>query len=136
MTGKLPGPIVAADGIPYWKAANQESFFIQKCGQCDVYRFPPGHLCRSCGSDDTVWVEPTGEGSIYSFSIIHRAPTAEFRVQVPYVVALIDLEEGPRMMTNIVGNGALDCAIGDKVQVCFEDRAGETKVPQFKRVVL
>jgi len=136
MTGELPGPIVAADGILYWEAARQESFIIQKCGQCGVYRFPPGHLCRSCGSDDTVWVEPSGEGSIYSFSVIHRAPTPEFRVQVPYVIALIDLKEGPRMMSNIVGSGALDCAIGDKVQVCFEDRAEETKVPQFKRADL
>ena len=134
MNGELPGPIVAADGIPYWKAANQERFVIQRCGQCSIYRFPPDYLCRTCGSDDTVWVEPCGEGLIYSFSIIHRAPTPEFRMQVPYVVALIDLEEGPRMMANIVGEGALDCAIGDKVQICFEDRAGETKVPQFKRM--
>jgi uncharacterized OB-fold protein len=71
---------------------------------------------------------------VHSFTIVHRAAFPEFQVQTPYVVALIDLEEGPRMMTNIVGDDALNVAIGDAVTVEFEERGNEgAKVPQFKR---
>ena len=132
MTSELPGPLISPDGAPYWQAAAEGRFEIQQCGDCGTYRFPPSHLCRNCGSDNTSWVAASGKGTIYSFSVLHRAPTQEFRGRVPYVVALIDLDEGPRMMANIVGDGALECAIGNSVEVCFEDRAEDTKVPQFQ----
>jgi uncharacterized OB-fold protein len=63
---------------------------------------------------------------------MHRAPFPAFATRVPYVVALIDLEEGPRMMANIVGDDALHTKIGDRVTVCFEERAGGSKLPQFR----
>ncbi len=132
MTTELPSPIISADGAPYWRAAAENRLEIQQCSDCGAYRFPPSHLCRDCGSDNTAWVAVSGEGTIYSFSIVHRAPTPAFRALVPYVVALIDLAEGPRMMANITGEGALDCAIGDAVRVCFEDRGEGAKVPQFQ----
>jgi uncharacterized OB-fold protein len=63
---------------------------------------------------------------------MHRAAIPVFATRVPYVVALIDLEEGPRMMANIVGDDALHTKIGDRVSVCFEERAGGSKLPQFR----
>jgi uncharacterized OB-fold protein len=71
---------------------------------------------------------------VYSFSIVRRAPLPEVAANAPYVVAMVDLEEGPRMYTNIVGEGALDVAIGDRVQVSFDDRGEGYVVPQFTRV--
>lgn len=134
MTNDLPRPLISADGAPYWAAAAEGRFEIQRCDDCGAHRFPPSHLCRECGSDNTAWVGVSGKGTIYSFAIVHRAPSKAFQGRAPYVVALIDLAEGPRMMANIVGNDALDCAIGDAVAVCFEDRPEGTKVPQFRRV--
>jgi len=133
LPNQLPGPTISADGAPYWRAAAEDRLEIQQCRDCGVYRFPPSHLCRECGCDNTGWTAVSGEGVIYSFSIVHRAPTPAFRALVPYVVALIDLAEGPRMMANVTGAGALDCAIGDAVNVWFEARGGDgAKVPQFK----
>ena len=132
MTTDLPAPLVSPDAGRYWEAAKQGRLEIQHCGVCGSYQFPPSHLCRACGADGLDWRAVSGVGTIHTFSIVHRAPTQAFRAHVPYVVALIDLAEGPRMMANIVGDGALDCAIGDAVAVCFEDRAEDTRVPQFR----
>ena len=91
----------------------------------------PRHICLKCWSENRAWIDAAGTGTVHSFSIVHRAPLPSFREDCPYVVALIDLAEGPRIMTNIVGDGALEVVIGDRVEVCFEDR-GEAKVPQFR----
>jgi uncharacterized OB-fold protein len=93
----------------------------------------PRHLCPHCWSDQLEWAESAGRGSIQSFSIVHRAPTADFAANAPYVIALVDLDEGPRMFANVVGNGALEVAIGDRVSVTFEDRGDGALVPQFTR---
>ena len=134
MTEHLPEPIVNPDSAPYWAAARDEKLKIQKCAECGTLRFFPRHLCTECGSDNTEWAEISGRGSVQSFTIVHRAAFPEFQAITPYVVALIDLEEGPRMMTNIVGDDALDVEIDDAGEVCFEDRGTEgAKVPQFRR---
>jgi uncharacterized OB-fold protein len=75
-----------------------------------------------------------GAGSVHSFTIIRRASDPAFAPLVPYAVALIDLDEGPRMMANIVGANALAVKIGDRVQVTFEDRGDGAMVPQFTPV--
>ena len=129
----LPAPLSSPDGAHYWAAAAEGRLEVQYCDHCRTHQFPPGHLCRHCGAEGLSWRAVTGRGRIHSFAIVHRAPTPEFRARVPYVVALIDLDEGPRMMTNIVGDDALACAIGDAVEVTFEDRDGGAKVPQFHR---
>ena len=98
-----------------------------------VHHFPPRYLCPKCWSDKLEWTKCTGKGVVYSFTVMHRAPMPAFANRVPYVVALIDLEEGPRMMANILGEDALDTKIGDRVGVCFEERAGGSKLPQFRR---
>jgi uncharacterized OB-fold protein len=134
MTGDLPAPIVNADSRPYWEGARQGKLLLQRCGDCGMLRFFPRHLCTACGSDRTEWTEASGRGTVHSFTIVHRAAFPEFQARTPYVVALIDLEEGPRMMTNIVGDDALGVAIGDAVVVVFEARGTEgAKVPQFRR---
>jgi uncharacterized OB-fold protein len=134
MNDTLPAPIVNADSAPYWEGARADELLLQQCGDCGTLRFFPRYLCTECGSAHMDWTEASGCGTVHSFTIVHRAAFPEFQAQTPYVVALIDLEEGPRMMTNIVGDDAIDVAIGDAVAVTFEERGGEgAKVPQFKR---
>jgi hypothetical protein len=135
MSGGLPAPIVNADSAPYWEGARSDKLLLQRCGGCGTLRFFPRFLCTACGSDRTEWSEVSGRGTVHSFTIVHRAAFPEFQATTPYVVALIDLEEGPRMMTNIVGDDALSVAIGDTVTVVFEERGADgAKVPQFKRL--
>lgn len=134
MNDSLPAPIVNADSAAYWEGARNDTLLLQRCGDCGTLRFFPRFLCTECGSDHTEWSEASGRGTVHSFTIVHRAAFPEFQALAPYVVALVDLEEGPRMMTNIVGADARDVAIGDAVTVVFEDRGTEgAKVPQFKR---
>lgn len=132
MTTDLPGGAPTPDAGPYWTAAAEERFVLQQCTACNTHRFVPSHVCRRCGSDTARWVDASGDGIVHSFTIVHRAPTPAFRAHTPYVVALVDLAEGPRMMANIIGDDAAGVAIGDAVRVCFEARA-EGKVPQFTR---
>lgn len=130
MADNLPSPTVNADSAAYWEAARQEKLVIRKCRACGEMHFMPRAVCPMCWSNDLQWVEASGRGKVHSFTIIRRAPLPVFAARVPYVVALIDLAEGPRMMANVVGENALATKIGDEVQVTFE-RRGEGTVPQF-----
>jgi uncharacterized OB-fold protein len=106
---------------------------IRRCSSCNETHFLPRHLCPACWSNDLEWVEASGKGTVHSFTIIRRASMPEYNDLVPYVLAMIDLAEGPRMMTNIVGDDALETAVGDAVSVEFEERDGGAKIPQFRR---
>ncbi|XAH22040.1 Zn-ribbon domain-containing OB-fold protein [Xylophilus sp. GW821-FHT01B05] len=130
----LPVPVANADSLPYWAAARERRLVIRKCKACSQLHFMPRHLCPHCWSDQLEWIDAKGTGSIHSFTVMRRASDPAFAHLVPYVVALIDLDEGPRMMANILGADALESAIGDRVQVTFEARGEEAKVPQFQRV--
>jgi len=131
MTDLLPAPDISPDAGPYWDAAKENRFLLQNCDDCGEWRFVPSYLCTHCGSDKTSWKEASGKGVIYSLTTVHRGPTAEFRAHTPYIIVFVDLAEGPRIMTNLIGDGADTAAIGDAVEVCFEERQGDTKVPQF-----
>jgi uncharacterized protein len=133
-THSLPQPIPNGDSLPYWSAARENRLVIRHCKTCGAKHFMPRYLCPKCWSDDLEWVESKGWGSVASFSIVHRAPTPIFAAIAPYVVALIDLDEGPRMFANVVGEDARAVSIGDRVRVIFEDRGAGAVVPQFVRV--
>ena len=134
MSVALPAPVVNADSAYYWAAAAAERLVIRKCMHCGQLHFMPRYLCPHCWSTDLEWVEISGRGRVYSFTVMRRPADPAFSDLAPCVVALIDLDEGPRMMAGVVGEDALGVAIGDPVTVIFEPRGGEAKVPQFKRV--
>jgi uncharacterized protein len=133
MSTQLPPPVANADSLPYWNAARERRLLIRKCRACSAFHFMPRHLCPECWSDKLDWVDAKGTGSVHSFTIIRRAPLAAFASKTPYVVALIDLDEGPRMVANIVGEGALSVRISERVSVTFEERGDGAMVPQFMR---
>jgi uncharacterized OB-fold protein len=122
-----------ADSKPYWEGARQGRLMMQRCGACRHVQFPPRYLCAKCWNGDLAWTQCSGRGTVESFTIVHRAPTPEMRGNVPYVVAAILIDEGPRMMTNIVGPNALDVRIDDAVTVVFAPDAHGRVLPQFSR---
>lgn len=128
----LPLPVVTPETAPYWDGARDGKLLLQRCGGCRVVRFYPRRTCPACWSEDAEWIEASGRGRVASFTIIHRPPAPAFAERVPYVVALVDLEEGPRMMANIVGDRPLHVAIDEAVDVTFEAR-GAIALPQFRR---
>jgi hypothetical protein len=113
----------------FWEGARQHRLLIQKCGSCGAFQFYPRPFCIKCNARDVDWVEATGIGTVYSLSSVHIPPSPDF--DVPYVVAIVQLEEGPKLMTNIV-NGP--CSIGDSVRVVWQPGAGTPPLPMFERV--
>ena len=134
MESPLPQPVANADSLPYWNAARERRLVIRRCKDCGTLHFMPRYLCPACWSEKLEWVESKGTGSVHSFTVIRRASAPAFSPRVPYVVALIDLDEGPRMMANVLGGDALSTKIGDRVKVTFEDRGDGALIPQFNRV--
>ncbi|MBW6418520.1 Zn-ribbon domain-containing OB-fold protein [Celeribacter sp. PS-C1] len=120
------------DSMEYWKAAQEGRLIFQKCASCGEIQFPPRHHCASCWEADLGWTESSGLGEVESYTIVRRAPLPQLRDKVPYVVAAILVEEGPRMLTNLVGEDALNVAIGAKVKVVFQTDADDETLPQFQ----
>jgi len=135
MSDALPQPSPNGDSLPYWNATGERRLVIRHCKACGAKHFMPRHLCPTCWSDQLEWVESKGSGTVHSFSIVHRAPSPAFAAKVPYVIAMIDLDDGPRMFANVVGPSALDVTIGDRVKLTFEERGDGAMLPQFERAV-
>ena len=119
---------------PYWQAAQQERLVLQHCRQCQNWQFFPRSFCCHCGSEAVVWKASTGQGKIYTFTINRRATHAFFKERLPYAVAMVELDEGPRMMANIIDSDLKRLVIGARVQVCFERASEEITLPQFRLV--
>jgi uncharacterized OB-fold protein len=127
-----PLPIPDQDTRPYWEAARRHELLIQRCRACGQHYFYPRPYCPQCLSPETEWVRASGRGTVYSFTVNHRAAHPAFADRLPYVVALIDLAEGPRMMSTIVECDPADVHIGMAVEVTFEDVTDEISLPVFR----
>jgi Predicted nucleic-acid-binding protein containing a Zn-ribbon len=130
-----PVPRPTAWSKPYWDAAREGRLVIQHCKQCSAKIMNPKQYCPVCLSDDLGWSESSGRGTVYSYSIQKRSAASPFVDKVPYVVAVVRLEEGVQMLSNIVGDGALSVQCGDAVRVAFEPVAGsDIALPVFEKV--
>lgn len=105
---------------PYWEAARRGELVVQRCGACEARTFPPRARCPRCGADALAWAPVSGRGTVYSFTVARRAPHPVFAGQLPLVVAIVELAEGPRLVTNIVGCDPADVTVGMAVEVAFE----------------
>lgn len=114
-----PVPIVDPGSKPFWDGVAEKRLMLKSCRACGKPHFYPRELCPHCGSDDLVWIEASGEGEIYSYTVCHRPAGPAFESDVPYIIAIIALDEGPRMMTNIVGVPDV-VAIGQRVRVEYQ----------------
>ena len=126
-----PIPVPNEDSAVYWRGCNDGKLLLQRCGSCGHFRFYPRILCTNCSSLETEWVEASGRGAVYSYSVIHRAPSPAFKAEVPYVLAVVVLDEGVRMMTNIVDCAPDQVRIDMPVRVRFDRVSDEIAVPKF-----
>lgn len=127
----LPKPTPGAEH--YWESATREEFVLPHCRDCDQVFFYPRRWCPGCFSQNLDWRQGSGRGRVYSFSVVHQAPFPAYQADVPYVLAVIELEEGPRMMANVLHCDPQEVRVGLAVEVTFEAR-GEMKIPQFQPV--
>ena len=129
-----PIPVPTRETQPYWEGCKQHELRIQKCAACGHYQFYPRLYCTACMSDRVEWVRASGRGKVLSFTIAYRPVTQAFAADVPYAVALITLDEGPQLMSNVVGCPPEKVQIGMPVEVTFEDWTEDISVPKFKPV--
>ena len=126
-----PVPQPNVDSAEFWAFAGAERLMLRHCKACGNLMYYPRILCTKCMSTDLDWVEACGRATVHAFTLIYRAPVPAFKGEVPYPLAIVELEEGPRMMSNIVDCPAEAVAIGMPLELVFEQR-GEMKVPQFR----
>ncbi len=132
MNVERPVPFPDALTAPYWAAAKERRFVLPCCSDCAQYHFYPRAVCPHCGSPRIEWKGASGKGAVYSHTTIHRAPSPAFAPAVPYVVAIVELAEGPHLMTNIVGCAPDAVRIGMEVEVSFEEAGEEAVLPVFR----
>jgi uncharacterized OB-fold protein len=132
-----PIPVPQGESDFYWEKAKAHELWLRHCDDCNKAYFYPRDICPMCFSRNTSWVQASGKGTLHTFAIVHRAPTPAFRDDAPFVVAMVDLEEGPRMPTNLVGvePDPANIKVGMAVEVAFEDITDEIALPKFKPAV-
>ena len=126
-----PVPRPAPESAPYWAAARERRLSLPKCEDCEGNWFPPSRTCPHCLPARVTFADVSGRGKVYSFVTFHRVYHPGFEGDVPYVVALIELEEGPRLLSNVIGVAHEDVRCEMPVEVVFED-VGEAKIPKFR----
>ncbi len=126
-----PLPIPNPDTEPFWQGCGRSQLLLQRCSSCHSLRHPPSPICGSCLSPDNEWVPASGDGTVYSFVIV-RESLRGWKFTVPYVVAIIELAEGPHMLSNVTGISPEQVQIGLRVGVFFERVNEEITLPKFK----
>jgi len=124
-------PVPDAVSSPFWEGVAEGVLRIQRCQACGRHVFYPRAVCPHCAAVDLCWVEASGSGRIHSYTVVHRAP-AEYRDEIPYVVALIELDEGVRMMTRLVDVNPADVRVDLRVEVAIQ---GDPRLPYFRPVL-
>lgn len=114
---------------PFWESCNRGELSYQCCAICGEAQFPPSVVCVHCHSDRLEWRVSSGRGTVHNFTVVERAPLPVFKAQVPYVIALVDFEEGFRMMMNVQTDQPYAVGIGMPVAVVFEEH-GDVRLPQ------
>lgn len=128
-----PVPVLDNVSRPFWEATKRGELLYQECPSCGNRQFYPRAVCTKCLAEPE-WRVASGKGTIHTFSVVRQNFAAPFGDWVPYVVAVVDLDEGPRVQANVVGAPVDDVHIGQRVEVEFVDMNDEVALP-FWRVV-
>jgi len=129
---KKPIPTVDADSIEYWNGAKLGKLMLQYSKVSSEYFLYSGSLGNTINDENIVWKEVSGNGEIYSFTYVHTPAGEAFKDDIPYIVALITLKEGARIISNVMIDKNEKIKIGDKVKVYFEKVSEELTIPKFK----
>jgi uncharacterized OB-fold protein len=127
-----PLPRVDEESKGFWEACQRHELYIQRCRDCGEERYYPRALCPSCLSEQIEWVRCSGRGTVYTFTVTYQNQAPGFRDELPYVLAYVELDEGVRMLTNIVACAPDAVRIGMPVEVVFDDATSSVTLPKFK----
>lgn len=135
-----PIPYPTQETSFYWEKCSERELWVRSCNSCKTSYFYPRDICPGCFSRDTVWIKCSGRANLHAFGVVARAPHRAWVEEVPFIVAMVDLEEGCRMPTNIVGvsidpnNLKGDLEIGMPLELSWDERTDGYIVPVFRPV--
>lgn len=127
-----PLPTLNHENRGFWDSCRNGRLSFQQCGACQHLRYPISPFCPRCLSAEYAWTPVSGRGTVFSYVVYHQAYHPGFKADLPYNVALIQIEEGPRMYSNIVGTPNDQVRIGDAVEVVFDPVTPEVTIPRFR----
>jgi uncharacterized protein len=127
-----PAPRRTPETEEFWAATAEHKLLLRRCDDCGNPIWYPRAFCPDCGTFETSWSEASGRGTVYAFTVVHRSNLEGYRQASPYVVAYVELEEGPRIMTNIVGCEPDEVRVGLPVRVVFHDTGEGSALFRFE----
>ena len=127
-----PLPTPSPDSRPFWEAAKRHELHLQWCRACDVFVYYPRHRCPQCLGATLEWRRVSGTGIVYSYTVVRRTNSKTFVADLPYVLAIVELAEGPRLTTNIVGCAPEAVHCGMRVAVSFDDVTPDVALVKFR----
>jgi uncharacterized OB-fold protein len=133
LTATKPIPEPDANSEPFFDGARRGELMIQRCQDCGAHLPPGTTVCTECLSESLEWVNASGTGEVFSFGVMHQLYHEGFAAEIPYVVAVIELDEGPRLNSNIVGSDPATVRVGDRVAVVFDPVSDTVTLPKFRR---
>ncbi len=125
-------PPITDELRPFFDGARKHQLVVQKCNRCGKLRFPPAQICAECLSHDLSWTAVSGRGKVFSYSIMHRAYHPAFAAKIPYALVVVELEEGGKINSNVVGIEPHRLKCGMAVEVTFEEINDEVVLPKFR----
>jgi uncharacterized OB-fold protein len=131
-----PIPVPSAESQAYWDGLRDRKLLMPRCDACGKYWFPPSLLCPHCNATKWTWTSTSGRGRIFSYVVYHRVYHPGFADEVPYAVAVIELDEGPRMVSNVIGIAPDKLACDLRVEVVYQPITDTITLPKFKRAAV
>jgi uncharacterized OB-fold protein len=129
---ELPVPVADEESEPFFAGAKERRLMLIRCTQCGCHRLPGRDRCVDCWSEDSEWVQVSGRGKLYTFGVMHQQYHPAFADVIPYHYALVELEEGPRLVTNIVDCPDDELRTDMPVEAVFDDVSDETTLVRFR----
>ena len=130
---KKPVPAPDADSTALWRGLRDGVLLLQHCADCGHVQYYQQAICRYCGGENLSHRAASGRGKVHSFSVVHRAPGPAFKAEVPYAVLLVDLEEGPRMISTYIGGKPEEVTFDMDVVFVCERISEDVTLPRFRR---
>jgi uncharacterized OB-fold protein len=126
----LPSPRPGT--IAFWEGCKRHQLLLQRCTKCGTHQFYPRVICSTCSAGSPEWVESSGNGTVLSWTIVRHPVSEAYADDIPYVIALIKLQEGPTMMSSIIDCDPESVQSGMRVEVSFQDWTDEISMPMFR----
>lgn len=131
-----PVPVPQPESDHYWQQVSEGKLVVQKCADCEETQFYPRNFCTACNSRSVEWIESSGRGTLFTFAIVHQPPHPGFADDIPYITAIVELEEGVKMPSQVIGIAPEpdQLRIGMPLEVVFEEATAEISLLKFRPV--